>query len=203
VAADLTKEVYGKLFAVLNMANGSRFGGGYVEGTAAQEENMFRRTDCHFADEGVDHASGRYSTQFHHLINAAQGSVYLDTRRPRVCIRGPEDGGYAWHSNDEIFPFLELRAAAVDLSKGGAFDLRECRRRIDAQLDTLIVAGVRHVVLSAFGCGAFANPAVAVARCYREALELRRGAFDVVAFAIYHAGYGPDNFALFEREFRR
>jgi len=59
---------------------------------------------------------------------------------------------------------------------------------------------IRHVVFSAFGCGAFANPAAEVARCYREALEARPGAFDVVAFAIFYAGYGPDNFIHFRDE---
>ena len=44
----LTK-VYGETFAVLNMANAYFPGGGYDEGMPAQEENMFRRTDCHFA----------------------------------------------------------------------------------------------------------------------------------------------------------
>ncbi len=37
-------KLYGMPFAVLNMANARRFGGGYVEGAGAQEENMFRRT---------------------------------------------------------------------------------------------------------------------------------------------------------------
>ena len=56
------------------------------------------------------------------------------------------------------------------------------------------------MVLSAFGCGACANPAVEVARCYRAALEAHQGAFDVVAFAIFDAGYGPDNFIAFRDE---
>ena len=53
VARQLTK-TYGACFAVLNMANAYVPGGAYVEGTIAQEENIFRRSDCHFqvgADE--------------------------------------------------------------------------------------------------------------------------------------------------------
>ena len=38
---------YGVIFASLNMANAYGPGGGYTHGMVAQEENMFRRTDCH------------------------------------------------------------------------------------------------------------------------------------------------------------
>merc|ERR550532_2728604 len=101
------------------------------------------------------------------LLNAAGGRVYLDLERPRVCLRASENRSRA---EDEIFPFYELRAAAVDLSRGGRFSEPETLRRVEAQLDTLIEHGVRHAVLGAFGCGAFRNPAPAVARCYRRAL---------------------------------
>ena len=47
VTGELTQRD-GVCFAVLNMANAFVPGGAIVEGTAAQEENMFRRTDCHF-----------------------------------------------------------------------------------------------------------------------------------------------------------
>ena len=57
--------VSGTLFASLNMANAYGPGGGYTHGMVAQEENMFRRTDCHFSlrredidgDDEVRHAT--------------------------------------------------------------------------------------------------------------------------------------------------
>lgn len=128
---------------------------------------------------------------------------------------------------------------------------------------------MRHVVLSAFGCGAFRNPAEHVAAVYHQELQTctfkysgslphsglqppaqgdplglrsrawaawavllwsrgprsaavepfqrrprrpfapavcpsrqkRAASFDVVGFGIFHAGYGPDNFAPFARAF--
>lgn len=53
------------------------------------------------------------------ILNGQSGQVYLDVH-PRVCIRGPEDGnrqdlGYPFLPEDEVFPFYELRAAAMDL----------------------------------------------------------------------------------------
>ena len=93
----------GMCFAVLNMANAYVPGGAYVEGAVAQEENMFRRTDCHFrvSEDEYDIRLDCYRPEVTELLSARDGVVYLDTERPRVCIRGPEDRsktdlGYPW-----------------------------------------------------------------------------------------------------------
>jgi hypothetical protein len=196
---------YGECFAVLNMANAHVPGGAYVEGAVAQEENMFRRTDCHFqvGHEEYDSTIDQYRPEATRLLLAQDGRVYLDSQRPRVCIRGPEDRashdlGYPWLSDDDVFPFLEMRASAQDLRGGPPFSEAEARRRIVAQFDTLRDHGVRHVVFGAFGCGAFRNPADRVASIYRDEIQRQGSAFSVIAFAIFHAGYGPNNFVPFQ-----
>ena len=127
VTHSMTK-VHGTCFAALNMANAFVPGGAYVEGAAAQEENMFRRTDCHFhvGPGEYDASLDRYVPEVTSLLSAEKGRVYLDSTHPRVCIRGPEDRsrpdlGYAWLPDDEVFPFFELRAAAQDLRDGSRF----------------------------------------------------------------------------------
>jgi hypothetical protein len=207
VTAALTRE-RGVCFAALNMANAFVPGGAYVEGTAAQEENMFRRTDCHYCvgDDQYDASIDRYRPEMTRLLSADDGAVFLDVDQPRVCVRGPEDRdrpdlGYPWLADDAIFPFYELRAAAQDMRGGGRFDAGEARRRIGCQLDTLRDAGVRHAVLSAFGCGAFHNPAELVAAIYRDEIGARRGDFSLIAFAIFAPGYGPDNYTPFASTF--
>merc|ERR1712139_430212 len=101
---------------------------------------MFRRTDCHFCINGdeFDQLSDRYKPQHSDLINGRSGKVYLDTKRPRVCIRGPEQRGrdnlgYPWLAREDVFPFYELRSAALDLrvSKHRAWDIKlNCMTRI-------------------------------------------------------------------------
>jgi putative heme iron utilization protein len=201
---------HGRTFAVLNMANAYVAGGGYTEGMPAQEENMFRRTDCHFGvdEKEFDQQTDRYKPQITDLINAVNGEVLLDVKQPRVCIRGPEnrektDMGYAWLSREDIFEFYELRSAAVDLRGGLQFSIEECMKRINAQLDTLTRNGIRHAVLSAFGCGAFLNPPDTVSQCYCDALKAREQDFDCVAFAIFYPGYGDDNYTAFKQVFER
>jgi Microbial-type PARG, catalytic domain len=209
VARSLTS-AHGVCFAVLNMANAYVPGGAYVEGAVAQEENMFRRTDCHFriGEDEYDGRLDRYRPEMTRLLSAEDGVVYLDAQRPRVCIRGPEDRsrsdlGYPWLPEDQVFPFLELRAAAQDLRNGSDFDPLDSRRRVSAQLNTLRDHRIRHVVFGAFGCGAFRNPAHRVAQIYREEIAVRTEDFSVIAFAIFSAGYGPDNYTPFAEAFRR
>ena len=209
VTRELTNR-HGTCFAVLNMANADVPGGAYVEGAVAQEENMFRRTDCHFRVDDGEYDAGldRYRPGMTSLLSAQDGVVYLDTQRPRVCIRGPEDRsradlGYPWLAEEQVFPFFELRAAARDLRDGSDFDAQDTRRRVSAQLDTLRHHRIRHAVLGAFGCGAFCNPADRVARIFQEEIALRMADFSVVAFAIFRAGYGPDNFAPFAEALSR
>ena len=201
-------KVHGRCFAALNMANAFVPGGAYVEGAPAQEENMFRRTDCHFhiGPEEYDASLDRYHPHMTSLLSAENGKVYLDVEHPRVCIRGPEDRscsdlGYAWLADSEVFPFFELRAAAQDLRDGSLFSESNAHHRIAAQLDTLIDHNVRHVVLGASGCGAFMNPTQRIADIYREEIEKRKQNFNVIAFAIYSAGYGPDNYTPFQQVF--
>lgn len=201
---------HGVCFAVLNMANPHVPGGGYLEGAVAQEENMFRRTDCHFriGDDEYDARTDLYRPRMTRLLCARDGVVYLDTERPRVCIRGPEDRsradlGYPWLPDDQVFPFFELRASAQDRRDGSDFDHRDARDRISAQLNTLRKHRVRHVVFGAFGCGAFQNPAESVAQIYREEIEARGADFSVIAFAVFWPGYGPDNYTAFAETFRR
>jgi uncharacterized protein (TIGR02452 family) len=61
---------------------------------------------------------------------------------------------------------------------------------------------VRHVVLSAFGCGAFGQPAEDVANIYQDVLKRYDSDFDVVVFAIFYPGYGPDNWTPFKNAFQ-
>lgn len=204
---DVTKslsEANGAIYAVLNMANAYSPGGGYLQGMIAQEENMFRRTDCHFyvKDEHLDANKKYYKKEVTDLINAEKDRVYLDVEHPRICIKGNEAEGYKDLADADCFLFYELKAAADDLRGGKPFDEKSMRKKIKAQFETLKEKGIRHVVLSAFGCGAFNNPAEKVAAIYREELALHLEHFDEVIFSVFHAGYGAQNYPAFIEAFK-
>jgi len=178
-------KIYQAKFAVLNMANSKKFGGGYEAGAGAQEENLFRRTTCSLDKTNVE-SNGRYTTEMTNLINASKsGMVYLDKRKTHVCFRANEGNRYKILDSAEYFPFYELRSAAIDTRSGNQFSDVECQRRIDAQFNTLISNGIKHVILSAFGCGVFGNPPDKVAQCYANAIKRIYQQFNVIIFAIY------------------
>jgi hypothetical protein len=160
---------------------------------------MFRRTDCHFSLSlsDMDAARYQYVPVMTQLLQGEQGRVFLDVERPRVCLRGNEAEGYPVLGNADVFSFYELRAAADDLRGGRAFDAPSMRAKIAAQVATLVAHRVRHVVLLPFGCGAFLNPPELVAQLYKEELMRERGQFEHVVFAVFHAGYGSDNYPVF------
>ena len=101
-----------------------------------------------------------------------------------------------------LLPPKNTLDAAVDRSgkrkASHARDLGEMEKRVEAQFATLIANGIRHVVLSAFGCGAFENDPSDIAWVYKQAVERHRAAFAVIAFAIFYAGHGEDNYRIFK-----
>ena len=109
----------------------------------------------------------------------------------------------------EIFPFHAMFSAAVEPNDmpGGIYDwdddafvkayIAEMRRRIRAQLDTLILHGHRHAVLSAFGCGAFGGKADIVANIYLEEIQDRSHCFDHLVFSIASQGERKNNYQAF------
>lgn len=165
--------------------------------------------------------------------------IHMDTAEPEICFKGrkiivevklgsdngtttqevelnSDDGSYVDLPPNQIFPFHELRSAAVDLSQGFVVDEitnkkifvkdeefsewfeKETLRRIEAQLDTALLNGIRNLVLGAFGCGEFKNNPEVVAKLYKEAIEKRADQFDHIVFAIYNSGRNArKNFAPF------
>ena len=202
-------QTYGQIFAVLNMANASFAGGGVVKGHIAQEENMYRRTDCwihaYKSDDTVyDLSTGELRYTKKKLVN---GDAILDMK-PRVCFVTQEqsnmiDSSYLDMSYDGQTPFLflELKSAAVDTRKTNvsAFNIQNYKntmeRNIENQFKTLESNEQQYVVLSAYGCGAFINRywplslqlsiIRLVALLYAEYVNTYKRDFKVIAFAIY------------------
>jgi hypothetical protein len=147
------------------------------------------------------------------IICTPSSSLFSEGQSAKAVALTRKEGSFSPLKEDKVFLFHEIRSAAVDLTDpdlGKNADWEdpeflnwfraETKRRIDAQLDTAILNGINHVILSAFGCGAFANRATEVAKIYRESIEERAEQFEHLVFAIYYPGYGRDNFLPFKAE---
>ncbi|KTC80601.1 hypothetical protein Lche_2621 [Legionella cherrii] len=144
---------------------------------------------------------------------------------PRICFRGPEvlltasmddfsnnkvsdpDMSFSFLVPTNIFPFRELRSAAPEhfaeshskapeVVKEHRDDLR---RRIAAQLDTLIIANQPYAMFGAWGCGEFKNEPELIAEIYAEEIEKRASFFHHIMFPIIDTRSQSKNFDIFQK----
>jgi uncharacterized protein (TIGR02452 family) len=198
---------------VLNMANAFHPGGGYLHGAGAQEENLCRRSAYCLALEAPEALYGliRQRREDHYPLDVEDGLYTPDV----LILRGSEDAGYEWLTHPRRLSFVAV--AAIDkprVTKDRIPRLASPDREITARkIRTILRIAHCHrhdaLVLSALGCGAFANPPADVALVFHEVLSEPEfnGAFKQIVFAILddqNAGkaHNPDgNFRPFRRQF--
>ena len=179
---------------VLDMASAKTPGGGVYSGAGAQEEHLFRSSDCfrsfyRFADFGADWDVPRAPRSY--PLRGDFAGVFA----PGVTVfRGPEAEGYPLLERPWRCAFLAVPALSHPDTAPGPDGLprlvpeaaESTRRRIRTILRIARENGQRALVLSAFGCGAFRNPPRHVAELFRDVLAEPefRAAFALVVFAI-------------------
>eukprot|EP01060_Flectonema_neradi_P029624 TRINITY_DN4132_c0_g2_i2.p1 TRINITY_DN4132_c0_g2~~TRINITY_DN4132_c0_g2_i2.p1 ORF type:complete len:364 (+),score=41.16 TRINITY_DN4132_c0_g2_i2:58-1092(+) len=202
---------------VLNMANQSKPGGGWLTGSGAQEENMFRRTS-YWASLQED--SGSISPSLPPISKfsfsypmSSTGVIYS----PDVMVfRDTEQLGYPYLATPRSMSFIACAAyRKPPCGPGPGFDYlsNEHKEGMAEKIKGILAAVLHHghdsVVLSAFGCGAFCNPPNVVAEIFADVLQSERfkDRFKTVVFAIFndHNACGPvnpiGNLAPFEHVF--
>jgi hypothetical protein len=212
------------------MASAVYPGGSYNLGGSGQEENMFRRTNCHFTvnredlreipkeeltdiEQGAAYSQAywHYNSDLKDLIEGKNKLVYLDKDNPRICIKGAEtvsdDLGYSVLANDEIFSFYEMRCAPLDRRdplppmRDMTQDTEEIKKRIEAIFDTLIAANIEHVILGDFGCGKLKNNPFTIANIYKEVIAAKSEHFGKIVITIPNAEYNKTIFDAFKTVF--
>lgn len=203
--------------AVLNMASNITPGGGVGGGCGAQEENLFRRSTAfatlyQFVDFGTMFGIPR-NPDFSYPIPKIAGGIYS----PQITVfRSSERTGYYLLDNPFCVDMISVAAISnPPLDRSG-----ETLRFKDHVLEpskekirTIFRIGMMHrhdaLVLSAFGCGAFANPPEHMAELFREVLaeDAFVSAFRLIVFAVIddhnaHGSHNPNGNVLpFQLEF--
>ena len=205
VAAKLLKTKYNRV-AVLNMASDKRPGGGYKDGSAAQEENLFRRTNLAFSLEDID----GYDLARNWTYPIPEfGGIHV----PNVQVfRGSEQAGYPFLR--DLYTVDVICVAAYSkppLVASGTLLEASIADRLKQKMRTILAIAYEHhieaVVLSAFGCGAYRCPPGHVASLFHEVVKEFDGLFKCVHFAIYDdqnaKRHSHGNVQPFAREFNQ
>lgn len=203
--------------AMLNLAD-LHIPGGLVEyGSGAQEENLCRRSNLvqslyqfsetrirQYPDMGLEVNENQYP------MDERYGGVYSgivtffrsDEKKGSMLLDKPY--------NIPVISVAALRGPRID--KDGMMAQAEANITLD-KIMTIFRIGIDQghdsLVLSALGCGAFANPPAHIAKLFHQVIEEPefKGAFKLIDFAIldgYRTGlrHNPEgNLVPFQREF--
>jgi hypothetical protein len=191
VAAQAIAAQHGSV-CVLNMANQFLVGGDYLNlSRPAQEESLILRTnllDSLTQLEGVK--PGNPCNPYHYDLDSCLGFSNTHQRSgfgEFTCLYSSN----ITVSSPDSFMINVISSAAYNLSDTSTHpepDLYSAGTvlKIINQLRTAKAHNQRHLVLGAFGCGAFNNAPDFIAHIYRSALDEFEfiGCFDTISFAI-------------------
>jgi len=169
----------GHSVCVLNMASDTSPGGGVLGGSAAQEENLFRRTTY---SVHLNNTTASYPI-------ARCGGVYT----PKVLVlRAPEAQNYSYLDKPTELAFVAvpgLKSPPLNWEGNRCFLSPQSYQTLKTKITCIlkICASFEHtaVVLSALGCGAYRSPPADVAKAFKEVLWEFEGVFQKVVFAIF------------------
>jgi uncharacterized protein (TIGR02452 family) len=184
---------------VLNMAADGHFGGGFLDGARAQEEDLCRRSGLSFA---MDTQFGVQKTNFYPLRNNGDAAGVYVANVP--VFRGGYESGYQYLEQPFAVAFASVaafRKPALETAESGELRLSKhhadvTREKIRTVLEMAYRNGHKSIVLSALGAGAFANPPKHIAELFREVIEREYpNCFEEIVFAIidYHNTRQPHN----------
>lgn len=180
----------------LNFASAKSPGGGFLEGSIAQEEDLCRSSTLY---DSISYVPEFYE----HDLDKSPGE-YTDS-----MILSPSVQIFRVRDKNNNYPFVEIpyscgfiTCAAVNMTcYTGGKEEEIMRNRIRRVLRCFHSNGYRDLVLGAWGCGAFGNDPTIIAALFKEALDGEfKGLFENVCFAI-HEKLGGTKYPTFKKIF--
>lgn len=201
----------GKKVAVLNFAAASSPGGGVLHGSSAQEECLCRCSTL-YKCLNIDMMWQDFYTPHRNAGNSLYNDDCLYTPGVTVFksdISFPERMDEKdWYQVDVITSAApNLRNAPVSstnsLAGGVLADIEENSlyklhlKRLDKVFRAAAANGAEVLILGAFGCGAFCNPPIIVARAFKAIQEKYASYFETIEYAIFFVGNEITNYDTF------
>ncbi|MCB6492487.1 MAG: TIGR02452 family protein [Coprococcus sp.] len=198
-----TRDDHGIL--VLNLANPVHPGGGVRNGARAQEEDLCRKSSLLLSLESKE---ARKYYDYNKSLNTYMGSDALMVA-PYVEIIKDENGDLL--DDTVVVSVLTCAAPMISHGKEGMSESEYeamVYNRIMGMLKCSAYLGYRHLVLGAWGCGAFGNDAHVISDLFYKALKelnynrLReKDLFRRIDFAVLDRTQDQYNFKEFYRNF--
>ena len=170
-----------KKTAVLNFASAKNPGGGWLNGSQAQEEAIARSTTMYASIKDVKefyknpkhYESGYYDND---VIYSKDLKVFKNPKNARI--------------KDEVsFDMITSCAVNVSALKNPEKEKvkEEMKKRIQNVFELALRNGIEVLILGAFGCGVFKNEPKEVAIIFKEVMseERYKNKFDQIIFSIY------------------
>ena len=203
--------------AMLNLADLYTPGGLVEFGSGAQEENLCRRSNLILSLYQFSHSRisqypnlGLIQEVEQYPMDERFGGIYSGVV---TFFRGPESEGSLLEEKPYNIPVISVAALNNPrIDKNGMMYPEEAEITLD-KIRTIFRIGMAQfhdsLVLSALGCGAFANPPKHIARLFHQVIEEDefKDKFKLIDFAIldgYRTGlmHNPEgNLAPFQKEF--
>lgn len=174
---------------LLNFANASSIGGGVLYGAIAQEEDICR---CSTLYKSLIDVSSKYPINGHVLYT---DNVYIF-----------KDSKYDLLTNPVKCSVITAAAICFNtkIEKYEQHHKQDMIDLIDKILNCAYVNGHKYLVLGAFGCGAFGNPAKEVANIFYDLLmDKYKNMFEYVEFAIKTTDQNSENYVTFANQFEK
>jgi len=184
---------------VLNFASARNPGGGFLNGSGAQEESLARATGLYACISEV--------TDYYQRNRQSEPGLYTDNMiySPRVPVIRSEDGEF----RDRPYSISILTAPAVNkkvVEREIPEKLSEVKPTMDERIKKVlkVAAEQNHelLVLGAWGCGVFGNDPKVVAKLFKNHLVSERsfkGIFDKVVFAVLDRTQRKNTYNTFKR----
>ena len=204
--------------AVLNMASLYHPGGGVLQGSGAQEEDLCRRSTLAISLYQFSLPGGRYG-DLADMVNVKRrverypmDNTYGGIYSPDITFfRATKDEGYALL--DEPFRAAVISVASLNYNPKHGHNVLDngnipesdkpiLREKIRTILRIGVLKGHDSLVLGALGCGAFCTPPSQMARLFHEVIDEQefQGRFSKIVFAIIDSP-SSNNFKPFQKEF--
>lgn len=197
--------------AVLNMASYRQPGGGVENGAMAQEEELCRRSTLlrslylsiplgyyYFQEKMATRKDGKeiYPLGTYQGIYTKNVTVFKDSSGEYRKLASP------FMCNVITLPALanpELNKDKTYKDKSRFIMIAKIRQILRIALST----GNTKIILGAFGCGAYHNPPMEVAKLFKQVFAEKefRGKFEKIWFAIIDDNNSNGNYSIFKNEF--